>query len=174
MQSKRRDKRQKAQTTIVLLVLVVIIFGMLILFLFSFTETLGQEEYMPKHLNNLLISMVRTDTGYTGSNCKLIQDALGCTFLRPTDYCEGSTERCVDVAETRVTYYMDKFETIKESFRYFFKAEPSWWAKMGDETIVFEVGDPSVEDADEKIIESYTVWLEYPLYLTVSLSIAKA
>jgi len=167
------SKKQKAQTTMVLLFLVVIIFGMLMLFLFSFAETLGQTEYVPKYINNLLISIVRTDTGYTGSNCKLISNALGCTFLQPTDYCEGSAERCADVARSRIEYYIDKFEIVKESFRYLFKVEPSWWAKIGDETIVFEVGDPTVEDADEKIVESHIIWLDYPMYLTATLSIAQ-
>ena len=106
---------KKAQTTMVLLFLVVLIFGMLFIFMLSFAETVGQEEYTQNYLSSLLLSLVRTDTGYNDENCKLISDTIACSFISPTFDCEdnigglGDKEECRHAAEDRLTYYLEKF-----------------------------------------------------------------
>jgi hypothetical protein len=75
----------------VLLFLVVVIFGMLFLFILSFAEVLSQGENTETYLNNLLLSVVRTDTGYTDDRCKLISDSIACAFQSPSYDCGGTS-----------------------------------------------------------------------------------
>ena len=158
--NRRQERKKKAQTTIVLLFLVIMIFGILFVFMLSFVETLSQEEYMETYLYNMLLSIVRTDTGYTDSNCKLVSDSLGCAFLQPTYYCGGGVVKCRDLATSKITYYIDKFETIKSNFKYFFQVVPQGFTPRDEQNmpIKFEIGDTEVEDADVKIVATYTIY----------------
>jgi len=151
--------RKKAQTTIILMFMVVLIFGMLFVFLFSFAESVSSQEHMEKYTYNLLLSLVRTDTGFTDDNCKTISDSIHCALLQPTVTCDQSTIKCQDLANDRITYYIDSFESIKQSYRYFFKVEPQGFIPRDSQNnqIKIEIGDPTVEDADDKIQVSYTI-----------------
>lgn len=163
---------KKAQTTMVLMFLVLIIFGMLFIFLLSFSE-LGQEDYVEQYVGDLLLSVIRTDTGYTDEYCALIQDAMASAFTRSTYKCGMGTETCKEVAASRVRYYLDRFDMLKENFEYFLKVEPQGTTVFRDDEnipIVFEIGNYEVVQADEKftakqvIIQGFDIF-EVTLYI---------
>ena len=151
---------RKGQTTAVLLFLVAMIFVALMMMVLSFSETVDQNEYMETYLNSMLISVMRTDSGYTDDSCKLVSDLIWCGIMQPSYQCGGGAEQCHDLATEKVTHYLESFDVLKKNFRYFFRVEPyNFVARNEDGTpIVFEIGDPGVEEAEDRLVASYTIY----------------
>jgi len=141
---------KKAQTTMVLMFLVLIIFGMLFLFLLSFADTFNREDYVEQYVSDLLLSLVRTDTGYSDEFCKSVGNAMASVFMHPSYFC--GTENCEDIAISRVGYYLDRFDLLKQNFEYFLRVEPQTGVFRDENSIPieFEIGDEAVVQADEK------------------------
>jgi len=139
------------QSMVIMIVFVIMIFGGLAVFLLSISQTVSQKEYHNLYVHNLLLSVMRTDTGYTDPNCKLVSDTLGCAFTQSTEYkCGGSGEPCIELANGTLTNYMDRFELVKKNFRYLFIAKPETGVRIDPETgepLVVRIGDKSLETA---------------------------
>ncbi len=127
--------RRRGQTNLIIFVFILLIMVGMIAFLLSAAKTLNQTEYLNLYVHDALLSTLREDTGYTDSNCKLVSDAIACSFFSSTWQCGGSGPSCLTVAETHVTNAMLQFETIKKSYRYLLLVEPDG----------FTVKDPSGE-----------------------------
>ncbi|MBU0953762.1 MAG: hypothetical protein KKA90_05105 [Nanoarchaeota archaeon] len=143
---------KRAQTNIVVFVFILLIVVGVIAFLLSAARTLNPVEYLNLYAHNSLLSVLREDTGYTDSNCKLVSDVISCSFFTPTWQCDGSGPTCRSLAEEKITEAMDQFEIIKKSYRYLFRVEPEGFVvkdaagtpfsiNIGDGTLATEKGE---------------------------------
>lgn len=133
---------RKAQTTMILLVLIIIIFAGMAVFLLSLAGTVSQDKYLDLYATNFLISILRTDTGYTDSNCKLVSDLLACAFFTSEYHCGGTGPTCRELANSTIYQYTQEFEMIKKSFDYLFTVKPKGF--ISQTRITF--GNPDLED----------------------------
>jgi len=132
----------KAQTSIIMILLVIMVFIGMIMFLLSLAKTVSREEYMNLYVHNLLVSILRSDTGdYSDYECKTVADALMCAF-RENKICP-SGKSCREIAEDFINESINKFKEIK-GYRYLFIARPSagWIAsyklEVGDSDLLTE------------------------------------
>jgi hypothetical protein len=141
----------------VLIVIVIVIFGGLVLFLLGFAKTVSQAEYINLYTHNMLLSMMRTDTGHTDANCKLVSDTISCAFFAPEWRCGTGGPSCLSLANETINSYMSRFELIKKGFRYLFRVVPEGFVVRSAEGMPFEVtvGDTGLEtERVEKFIAS--------------------
>jgi len=170
MPDPKAGRNAKAQTTMFLIVLVIIIFAALFIFLLSIAQTSSNEEYMNIYTSSLLLSLSRADTGYLDSNCKTLGDLFLCIFApeRPDWRCGGSGPSCSELANLTVEGYMNRFDMLRENYRYLFIVEPVDF--IADR---FMIGDASLEDSmvdkisREKIIQRVSGGNEYNIRLMV-------
>lgn len=151
----------KAQSTVVMMVFVILIFLGIILFLLSFANTADRTDYENLYLHNLLLSLMRADTGEDDVNCKLVSDSIACAFTMTSDYICG-TQTCKEVADEKLTEYMLKFENIRKNYRYLFVVESgSDFITIDEETgqpLKILIGDPALETARiDKLKANYKI-----------------
>jgi hypothetical protein len=146
---------KKGLTSMILIVLLLAVFAGLAIFLLGFMQTVSQKDYLNLYTHNLLLSIMRTDTGYTDNNCKLVSDLVSCTFFFTDWVCGDSRRTCSDIANETITGYMEEFELIKKNFRYLFSVETEGFVarNAAGEPLVFEVGDKSLKTSK---IEKFT------------------
>ncbi len=147
----------RAQTSMILIVIMIIIFGGIALFLFSFAKTISSTEYTNLYAHNLLLAIMRTDTGHSDTNCRLMSDTIASAFLTPTWTCGNSGRNYLSIANDTISEYMDpEFGLIREGFRYLFIAEPESFRSISPETgepFKIKIGDLSLEEARvEKLV----------------------
>ena len=136
----------------ILIVILILIFGGLAVFLLTFAKTFSQTEYTNLYVHNLLLTVMRTDTGYTDSRCRLVSDTLGCAFFESDWKCGGSGPRCLDLANETVRQDVESFEMIQKSYRYLFIAKPEYLAggeimnPVTNEPLRIKIGDASLEN----------------------------
>ena len=116
---------RKAQTNMIMIVLLLIIFAIVVIFLLSVVQKVEQEDYMSLYANNIVLSIMKTDTGYPDSNCKLMSDLTACAFLLPDWTCGDSGMTCRDMADERLNLYMEALEDISQNYRYLFVVSTS-------------------------------------------------
>ena len=146
--------RTKAQTNLVIFVFILLIMVGIIAFLISTARSLNQTEYLNLYAHNALLSAVRADTGYSDSNCRLVSDAIACSFFSPTWQCDGTGPTCLAVAQQDIGTAMGQFETIKQSYRYLFLVEPEGFTAKDAQGSPFSlaVGDQALKtEKGEKI-----------------------
>jgi hypothetical protein len=153
---------RKAQTSMVLLVLLIIIFAAIGTFLLSLSRTVSQEEYMDLYVNNLMLSLMKTDTGYSDANCKLLSDTVACAFILPDWRCGGSGMTCLELANKSLGEYMGAFDLISRNYRYLFTVTThEFIARTGiehGEGMKLSLGDPELEDyRGKKRVANYVV-----------------
>ncbi len=156
------NPRNKAQTSMVLMVILLIVFAAIAVFLFSLAKTVSQEDYMDTYVNNLMLSVMKTDTGYSDSNCKLMSDATACAFILPDWKCGDSGKGCLELTEERLTDYMDAFETISKNYRYLFVITSQGFITRTDieqgEGMRLTFGDATLEDyRGKKRVANYAI-----------------
>jgi|GEM_PF-1322107 len=161
--------RSKAQTSVILIVLIIIIFGGLTVFLLTFAQTLGRPEYTRLYATNIILSVMRTDTGFTDSKCKLVSDAMTCAFFESDWKCGGNGPTCLDLVNETIREQVEGFELIQKSYRYLFIAAPIRLDPSSGEYVDIlnprtgeplriKVGDLSLETARvNKIVEPYNM-----------------
>ncbi len=170
---------EKAQASIIMIVLVLIIFAGLALFLLSFAKTMSQEDYMSTYVNSLLLSIMRTDTGYLDSDCRLVSDAISCSFFSTGLVCRDSEITCDSLAYRKVEEYINR--TIKKGFRYFFSVTPEGFVARSSsgEPIKFEIGDSKLKSektekwsANQRIMKA-TATGQYSLKVQLVIAVKK-
>ena len=168
----------KAQTSLILIVLLLVIMAGVAVFLLGFAQTVSQKDYFNLYTHNLLLSVMRTDTGFTDNNCKLVSDLISCTFFFTDWICGNSGRTCYEIANETVSDYISNFELIKKNFRYLFLVEPEGFTARGPNPLVFEVGDKGLKTekiekftANERILRVTTTGQQY--FLKVQLILAK-
>lgn len=171
--------KRKAQTSMILLILVIIIFAALAIFLFSLAETVSPRDYMNMYTHNLLLSILRADTGSHDPECKYVSDLISCSFFLPSTYqCSGLNATCQELAQSKIDYYMSKYASLQQSFRYLLTVTPkSFIARTPEgEALKIEFGDPSLMDekvqkwSANELIQRVSGMTEY--YLAVNLLIS--
>jgi len=165
------ENAKKAQSTIILIVLVLIVFGGLAVFLITFAQTIKQPEYTRLYATNIMLSVMRTDTGYTDSRCKQISDVVSCAFFESDWRCKNETTSptCLDLANNTIRGQIESFELIQKNYRYLFVVKPIRTDPVsGDlvdimnprtgEPLRLKLGDLSLEhEKVNKIVESYSI-----------------
>ncbi len=120
------------QTTLIAILLMMLVFGVVVVFLSSFVGFRSQEDYLNLYTSNALISILRTDTGYTNfpENCRRIVDVLFCSEFTPSFRC-GGTE-CNTLAGILVETHVSKI----------LKPQLDYLLKYGEDKTV---GNPGLE-----------------------------
>lgn len=154
----RSRQARKAQTSMVLIVILIIVFIAAAVTLFSIATNVSQEDYMDTYANNLLLAIMKTDTGYTDNNCKLVSDAAACAYIDQTWTCGTSGMTCRELANSTITDYMKAFELISKNYRYLFVVtRVGFYAPSVDQfTLMF--GDESLLDyKGKKRVSTYAI-----------------
>ena len=171
--------KSKAQSSMILLVIVVLIFIALVIFLLSIAQTVSSNEYMNMYTHNLLLSILRADTGSNDPECKYVSDLVSCSFFRPSGYqCSGLEMTCQDLARSRIEYYMSRYAELQGSFNYLLTVTPKGFiARTGEgDALKIEFGDPTLRSAKvqkwsaNELIQRISGMSEY--YITVNLIIS--
>ena len=136
----------KAQSSMILLVVIIIIFAAMAMFLMSLAQTVSQKDYMGMYTNNMLLSILRADTGSTDPECKYVSDLISCSFFRYDYKCPGIDRTCRDAAEYMIGRYMSEFAEHQGNLRYLFTVTPSGFMARTDEgdPLTLEFGDPGL------------------------------
>lgn len=142
----RRDGTASGQTTMFLLLLVIVIFAGTAIFLLTFAKTISQADYMNLYVHNLLLVLMRSDTGYTDPECKLVSDTLSCAFFTPGHICGTAGPDCLSLANETVSEYIDRFSMIKKSYGYLLVVEPYDFRRLDEngEPFSITIGDPDI------------------------------
>ncbi len=148
----------KAQTSIVLIVLLLIIFAALGIFLLSLARTVSQEDYMDLYANNLMLSIMKTDTGCSDSNCKLVSDTVACAFILSDWPCGDSGRTCLETANTSLSEYMSAFDLISRNYRYLFVVTSEFCSMTEEGCRVLTFGDTGLESyRGKKRVANYAI-----------------
>jgi hypothetical protein len=129
----------KGQTTMVLIMLVILLFAGTAIFLLTFAKSISQTDYMNLYVHSLLLTLMRSDTGYTDPNCKLFSDVLSCAFFSPEYVCSQNGPSCLELANRTATGYIERFSTIKKSYRYLLVVEPQGFNVLGPDGEPFKI-----------------------------------
>lgn len=145
-----------------LIIIVLMMFVGIAVFLLSLANTVGREEFTSLYVNNLLLSVMRTDIGYTDSKCKLVSDLVFCAYFTPEWVCGESSLTCHDLANKTIANYMTTFGNQTMSLKYLFTVTPTFVTRdEGGEQISLDIGDQSLK----KSRESFKV-VSYPLVIS--------
>lgn len=144
----------KGQTTLIFIALVAIIFIGIAIFLLTFISTMSGTEHANLYASNMLLSIMRTDTGETEPECKKTEDLVSCAFLSPSHIC--GFEECRITAEQKLEYYISEFADKNKAFRYLFIAKPEGFVVSSSGGMPYRIiiGDTTLE---EEKIEKWTV-----------------
>ena len=112
------EKGFKGQVGMIAIVLILMVFLVLAIFLSSTLQSQGLSERMNFYTNNLLLSFLKTDTGYTDQpqKCQTMADLLHCSIISPSWKC-GDTS-CGQEAITLADVYLSK-TTEKSALDYY-------------------------------------------------------
>jgi len=147
------NNQRMGQTTMVMIILIIVVFIGMVTFLLSFAKTVQQSEYINMYTNNLLSTIMKTDTGFLDSNCRTVSDLLSCSFLSPTYVC-GGIKDCSSLADEKVNEYMSRFEFIKEGFDHLIIVESEGFSSISSGSVKnVEIGELSLKDSKrDKIV----------------------
>jgi hypothetical protein len=126
--------------------------GIVLIFL-SFLGEKESKDYINLYAHNVLLSILRSDTGYLDEGCKLVSDTLACSFSLSPWKC-GDVIPCETLARQTVTKYLQEYEKIRKNYRYLFIVEPDKRIiSYGMKKMTIKIGDESLEDEKiEKIV----------------------
>lgn len=140
-----KESALKAQTTMVLMMIVILLFVGTVIMLLTFANTVKQTDYINLYAHNLLLSVMRSDTGYTDQECKLVSDVLACAFFDPTRICGSGGPTCLELANRTANDLINKFSMVKKSYSYLLVVEPIGYnAMINGEPLKIIIGDQSV------------------------------
>jgi hypothetical protein len=141
---------RKAQTNMIILVILLLVFIGIASILFSLSGKVSQEDYLSLYAHNLMLSVMRTDTGYTDSDCKTISDTMFCAFTLTNKPCGSSGLTCYEVANQSLTEYIKAFKTISKNYRYLFEVTPVFCSRGEEGCRHMEFGDKEVLNLGNK------------------------
>jgi hypothetical protein len=163
LQAKRHLRSKKAQSSMILIIIVLMMFVGIVVFLLSLANTASKDEFTGLYVNNLLLSVMRTDTGYTDSNCKLVSDLVFCAYFTPEWSCGEGSSTCHDLANRTIANYMATFGNQTMSLKYLFTVTPTFVTRdENGEQISLDMGDQSLKKSRT---ESLKV-VSYPLVIS--------
>ncbi|MBI4176231.1 MAG: hypothetical protein HY518_03435 [Candidatus Aenigmarchaeota archaeon] len=171
----------KAQTTMVLVILVIIIFTGLAVFLLSLSSTFNQDEYLNLYASNLLLAVLRADTGYSDADCRQVADLVACAYFVPTHRCDLTGPACGDIANATIAGHMERFDLIRKNFDYLFVVEPKDFIsqtqiKIGNPDLDCDISDKGCASRQRFVVEEKiqkTAGRSVPFILNVRLILAR-
>ncbi|MBI2675950.1 MAG: hypothetical protein HYX24_05800 [Candidatus Aenigmarchaeota archaeon] len=114
------ENASRGQTNMIIAVVAIAVFVSVAVFLFSALKAPPNSEYINVYSHNLLISVLRADTGYLDSACKTVEDAITCVYTEPITYLCDSSIGCRKLAEDKIAEYMSKNTFLGRKYRYLF------------------------------------------------------
>lgn len=151
----------KSQSSMILIIIVLMMFVGIVVFLLSLANTVSREGFTSLYVNNLLLSVMRTDTGYMDSKCKLVSDLVACACYTPDWMCGQMT--CQRLANETVTKYMAFFGNQTTSLKYLFVSTSEVVCRDAEgNPMTLEIGDSSLKTSRK---ESFKI-ISYPLVIT--------
>jgi len=137
---------RRAQSSMILIIVVIMMFVGIVVFLLSLAGTVGRDEFTPLYVDNLLLSVMRTDTGYTDSRCKLVSDLVFCAYYTPEWVCGEGAVTCYDLANSTITSYMKTFANKTLNLRYLFTVTTTFVTRNNEgEQISLDIGEPDLK-----------------------------
>jgi hypothetical protein len=129
-----------------LIIIVIMIFVGLAVFLLGIANTVTKNEVTGIYVNNLLLSVMRTDTGYTDAKCKQVSDLVFCAYFTPEWQCGPGVPNCLGLANITIAKYMSVFWNQTKSMKYLFTVTPTFVARdPTGEPISLDLGDSSLK-----------------------------
>lgn len=145
--------RRCGQANLVVIIFTIIMFTGIILLFLSFLQERESRDYMNLYAHNLLLSILRSDTGYLDEGCKLVSDVIACSFSLKPWKC-GNVIPCETLARQKITKYLQEYGNLKKNYRYLFIVEPDKRIiTYGMKKMTLKIGDESLENEKiEKIV----------------------
>lgn len=162
----------------ILIIIVIMIFVGMVVFLLQLASNVSREEFTALYATNLLLSVMRTDTGYSDSNCKLVSDLVFCAYFKPDWVCGDSQINCLELANSTIAKYMTIFGNETKSLKYLFTIttpESIAWDQSG-EPISLDIGDNSLKKSKTESFKLYShsiVLIKNQYTLKMQLIVAK-
>jgi len=151
------SQRMKAQSSMLLIIIVIMIFVGLAVFLLGLASTVGGNEFTALYVNNLLLSVMRTDTGYTDSRCKLVSDLVFCAYFTPEWQCGPGVPNCLELANNTISNYMAIFGNATKNMKYLFTVTPAFVVRdPSGEPISLDIGDNSLKKSKTESLKLYS------------------
>ena len=142
--------KRKGQSSMILVIIVLMMFVGMVVFLLGIASTVNREDFNNLYVNNLLLTTMRTDTGFTDSRCKLVSDLVFCAYFTPEWMCGGSS--CSELANATIRDYMTTFGNQTKSVKYLFTVSPAFVARdSSGEAISLDIGDSSLKRSKDSV-----------------------
>jgi len=147
----------------VLIIIVLAVFIAVVVILLGLAGTVSREEFTSIYTNNLLLSVMRTDTGYSDARCKTVSDLVFCAYFTPEWVCDGSSQPCLEKANQTVKKYMEIFGNETKSLKYLLTIKPAFVSRTEEgEQISLDMGDLSLKKSKTDSLKIYS----YPLVVS--------
>ena len=140
---------RKAQLNLLVIVFVLLFLAGIAVFLISAVQGISQDEYLNLYTNQLLLSVLREDTGFTDPACRTNADLAACAFLTPSHPCDRlAANTCSTLAETRVNAGFAAYDPLRPNLRWLLTVEPQGFVTFsGSQQLHWELGDATVKDS---------------------------
>jgi hypothetical protein len=140
-----------------LVVIVIMIFVGMVVLLLGLANTISKQEFTQLYVNNLLLSTMRTDTGYTDAKCKLVSDLVFCAYFTPEWQCGPGVPNCLELANSTIANYMGLFGSDSQGMKYLFTVAPAFIARdESGESISLDMGDKSLKKSKTETLKLYS------------------
>lgn len=147
----------KVQSSMLLIIIVIMIFVGLAVFLLGLASTVGGNQFTQLYVNNLVLSVMRTDTGYTDAKCKLVSDLVFCAYFTPEWQCGPGVPNCLELANITIARYMGFFASDPQGMKYLFTVTPAFVVRdPSGEPISLDLGDNSLKKSKGDTLKLYS------------------
>jgi len=147
----------RGQSSMLLILIVIMMFIGMAVFLLGIASTVSSNDFTALYVNNLLLSVMRTDTGYTDSKCKLVSDLVFCAYFTPEWECGPGVPNCLELANRTIAGYMTTFGNQTKSMKYLFTVTPAFIARdVSGEPISLDIGDGSLKTSKTETMKLYS------------------
>lgn len=140
----------KGQANIVMMILVLFMVAAVFIFLLQLLQKPPQSELDNLYVHNMLLSIMRTDTGYEEEYCRTVSDAVSCAFVEPYLKCGGQID-CKTVAERRIGDLINKYSESKQNRIFYIEVTPvGKVVSYGGKAVEIYAGIKEAEDSMNK------------------------
>ncbi len=159
---------RKGQTSMILMVFVILIMMTLGVLFLTYTIESPSSEYENLFVHNLLLSVLRKDTGYR-SPCSTISETIGSVVMTQGMNCGGKTN--VEVLDETIKPAIETILQDKPKYDYFIRIRPENYDIAGGMTRSY--GNPELLDREMKWVANEKI-LQYESNIRVMLVLAEA
>lgn len=150
---------------ILIVLMIIIMMGMGIFLLFSSIRDSSSSEFDNYYTHNLLLTVLRTHTGYK-SPCSTVSETISSAFLLPGTTCQGRMKS--DILNETIPVLMDAVK--KPNLEYYLVIQPENWEVAGGRRLEF--GKSWVDNEEDKSVANEKI-LQYGSNLRVKLVLAE-